>query len=139
MPIGNEQTISAPHMHAACLDLLADQLQPGASALDVGSGSGCGLPICALPRPACILRLWHHKQRAAAAVLGIFLQVSGPLVMCTRPRPSSPSSVLHRYLTAVMGRLVSPGGHVMGVEKWPDLAERSVNNIRVRGQACACM
>lgn len=41
MPIGNEQTISAPHMHAACLDLLADQLQPGASALDVGSGSGC--------------------------------------------------------------------------------------------------
>ena len=42
MPIGNEQTISAPHMHAACLDLLADQLQPGASALDVGSGSGCG-------------------------------------------------------------------------------------------------
>lgn len=36
-----------------------------------------------------------------------------------------------RYLTAVMGRLVSPGGHVMGVEKWPDLAERSVNSIRV--------
>ena len=46
---------------------------------------------------------------------------------------------LHRYLTAVMGRLVSPGGHVMGVEKWPDLAERSVNNIRVRGQACVGM
>ena len=45
----------------------------------------------------------------------------------------------HRYLTAVMGRLVSPGGHVMGVEKWPDLAERSVNNIRVRGQACVGM
>lgn len=74
MPIGNEQTISAPHMHAACLDLLADQLHPGAAALDVGSGSG--------------------------------------------------------YLTAVMGRLVSPGGHVIGVEKWPDLAERSVNSIR---------
>jgi protein-L-isoaspartate(D-aspartate) O-methyltransferase len=42
MPIGNDQTISAPHMHAACLDLLAEQLRPGASALDVGSGSGCG-------------------------------------------------------------------------------------------------
>ena len=54
MPIGNEQTISAPHMHAACLDLLADQLQPGASALDVGSGSGCRLLIRTSPRPACI-------------------------------------------------------------------------------------
>ncbi len=40
MPIGNEQTISAPHMHAACLDLLAEELRPGARALDVGSGSG---------------------------------------------------------------------------------------------------
>lgn len=40
MPIGNEQTISAPHMHAACLDLLTEELRPGARALDVGSGSG---------------------------------------------------------------------------------------------------
>lgn len=38
MPIGYNATISAPHMHAMCLELLEDCLQPGMSALDVGSG-----------------------------------------------------------------------------------------------------
>ncbi|XP_074563310.1 protein-L-isoaspartate O-methyltransferase-like isoform X2 [Curcuma longa] len=40
MPIGYNATISAPHMHAACLELLVDHLQPGMNALDVGSGTG---------------------------------------------------------------------------------------------------
>ncbi len=39
-PIGSGQTISAPHMHAHCLELLANHLQPGNRVLDVGSGSG---------------------------------------------------------------------------------------------------
>ena len=34
----SQKTISAPHMHAAALELLKDHLQPGASAFDVGSG-----------------------------------------------------------------------------------------------------
>jgi protein-L-isoaspartate(D-aspartate) O-methyltransferase len=38
MPIGYNATISAPHMHATCLELLKDHLQPGMHALDVGSG-----------------------------------------------------------------------------------------------------
>ena len=38
--IGHGVTISAPHMHAMCLELLEEQLRPGARALDVGSGSG---------------------------------------------------------------------------------------------------
>jgi len=38
MPIGFNATISAPHMHATCLELLKDYLQPGMHALDVGSG-----------------------------------------------------------------------------------------------------
>jgi len=38
--IGSGATISAPHMHAMCLELLADRLKPGHNALDVGSGSG---------------------------------------------------------------------------------------------------
>lgn len=33
-------TISAPHMHAMALELLAPVLTPGATALDVGAGSG---------------------------------------------------------------------------------------------------
>lgn len=40
MPIGYNATISAPHMHATCLQLLEDNLQPGMRALDVGSGTG---------------------------------------------------------------------------------------------------
>ena len=38
--IGYAATISAPHMHAMALELLSEQLQNGAKALDVGSGSG---------------------------------------------------------------------------------------------------
>ncbi|KAF6251586.1 protein-L-isoaspartate O-methyltransferase-domain-containing protein [Scenedesmus sp. NREL 46B-D3] len=40
LAIGEGQTISAPHMHAICLELLQAHLQPGARVLDVGSGSG---------------------------------------------------------------------------------------------------
>lgn len=38
--IGHRATISAPHMHAHALEVLADHLKPGMHALDVGSGSG---------------------------------------------------------------------------------------------------
>ncbi|XP_074853085.1 protein-L-isoaspartate(D-aspartate) O-methyltransferase-like [Carettochelys insculpta] len=38
--IGYKATISAPHMHAHALELLKNQLEEGAKALDVGSGSG---------------------------------------------------------------------------------------------------
>ncbi|RAL47555.1 hypothetical protein DM860_011293 [Cuscuta australis] len=40
MSIGFNVTISAPHMHAMCLELLKDRLQPGMHALDIGSGTG---------------------------------------------------------------------------------------------------
>ncbi|KAL6509681.1 Protein-L-isoaspartate O-methyltransferase 2 [Orobanche gracilis] len=40
MPIGYNATISAPHMHAMCLDLLENHLKPGMHVLDVGSGTG---------------------------------------------------------------------------------------------------
>ena len=38
--IDYQATISAPHMHAYCLEWLQDKLIPGAKVLDVGSGSG---------------------------------------------------------------------------------------------------
>lgn len=40
LQIGYNATISAPHMHATCLQLLEQHLQPGMRVLDVGSGSG---------------------------------------------------------------------------------------------------
>ncbi|GKA44172.1 protein-L-isoaspartate O-methyltransferase 1 isoform X2 [Tanacetum coccineum] len=43
MQIGFNATISAPHMHATCLQLLEKNLQPRMTALDVGSGTRDGL------------------------------------------------------------------------------------------------
>ncbi|GIL43605.1 hypothetical protein Vafri_1302 [Volvox africanus] len=40
VPIGQGQTISAPSLHAICLELLATHVAPGAAVLDVGAGSG---------------------------------------------------------------------------------------------------
>jgi protein-L-isoaspartate(D-aspartate) O-methyltransferase len=39
LAIGEGQTISAPHMHGICLELLEQHLTPGARVLDVGSGA----------------------------------------------------------------------------------------------------
>lgn len=39
-PIGHSATISAPHMHAYALQLLAKHVKPDANVLDVGAGSG---------------------------------------------------------------------------------------------------
>jgi protein-L-isoaspartate(D-aspartate) O-methyltransferase len=40
MQIGYDVVISAPHIHAHCLEQLAPKLIPGAKVLDVGCGSG---------------------------------------------------------------------------------------------------
>jgi len=39
-PLGYGVTISAPHMHAWCLELFQAEIKPGMAVLDVGSGSG---------------------------------------------------------------------------------------------------
>ena len=40
LAIGHGATISAPHMHAACLELLETRVRAGSRVLDVGSGTG---------------------------------------------------------------------------------------------------
>ena len=52
LPNGRSETISAPHMHAIALDLLAEKLQPGANILDVGSVS--------LPPTVFLFQLIHQ-------------------------------------------------------------------------------
>ena len=57
LPIGHGQTISAPHMHAACCEQLVAQLRPGARVLDVGSGSGYLTAVLAqLVRPRGVVQ-----------------------------------------------------------------------------------
>ncbi|KAL3618078.1 Protein-L-isoaspartate O-methyltransferase 2 [Castilleja foliolosa] len=43
--IGYNATISAPHMHAMCLELLEDHLKPGMHSLDVGSVSQAAILV----------------------------------------------------------------------------------------------
>lgn len=57
--IGWGATISAPHMHAHCLEVLKNHLRPGSKVLDVGSGSGY--------LSACFARMvgqvrWHDTR-----------------------------------------------------------------------------
>ena len=47
LPLGPEQTISAPHMHATALSVLTPALTEGARVLDVGVGSGYMLSVMA--------------------------------------------------------------------------------------------
>lgn len=60
--LGYGATISAPHMHAICLEALAPALQPGARVLDVGSGSGY---------LAAVMARLVTADGAAGAVVGI--------------------------------------------------------------------
>lgn len=39
-PIGSGVTISAPHMHAFCLEALKECFGEGSAVLDIGSGTG---------------------------------------------------------------------------------------------------
>ena len=55
IPIGYGATISAPHMHAYAMECLIDNLKPGNTVLDVGSGSGY---LC-----ACMAHLVISKNK----------------------------------------------------------------------------
>ena len=62
MRIGSNVTISAPHMHAYCLEWLVSKLTPGARCLDVGCGSGY---LCAAFYEFC------KNQDGSANIVGI--------------------------------------------------------------------
>merc|ERR1712216_444113 len=89
-PIGHQATISAPHMHAHALDLLADHLLPGARALDVGCGSGY--------LSACMARMVGPK----GTVIGVDHLV--PLVeLATANTAKSDDDLLHGRLALLHG------------------------------------
>ena len=63
LSIEHNVTISAPHMHAYCMEWLEPKLQEGARVLDVGCGSGY---LC-----ATFYELTKKADGSGAAVIGI--------------------------------------------------------------------
>lgn len=71
--IGYGATISAPHMHAHALELLKDHLKEGATALDVGSGTGY-LTACMahmIGESGCSVGIEHIKELNDQAIKNI--------------------------------------------------------------------
>ncbi|KAJ8614594.1 hypothetical protein CTAYLR_004977 [Chrysophaeum taylorii] len=62
VPIADGATISAPHMHARALELLAPVLKPQSKALDVGCGSGYLTVALALVSPDVKAYGLEHTQ-----------------------------------------------------------------------------
>lgn len=82
MPIGFNATISAPHMHALCLELLQNHLKPGMRALDVGSGTGYLTACFALMvgEQGCAVGVEHIPQLVEACMENIKASKAASLV-----------------------------------------------------------
>ncbi|KAF9667950.1 hypothetical protein SADUNF_Sadunf15G0076300 [Salix dunnii] len=103
MAIGYNATISAPHMHATCLQLLEENLKPGMHALDVGSG----------------FQLIQILGNAVGVVGGKLVLQCFTLFIFEGTG----------YLTACFALMVGPQGRAIGVEHIPELANSSLKNI----------
>ncbi|KAF9606671.1 hypothetical protein IFM89_027715 [Coptis chinensis] len=92
MEIGYNATISAPHMHASCLELLQENLQPGMHALDIGSGD---MPNC--------IDLAHNKPPREGTTINapsrdILQKSNGSRVFKSIVRSIPPHKVIDREL-----------------------------------------
>ncbi|KAI3785818.1 hypothetical protein L1987_44944 [Smallanthus sonchifolius] len=101
MPIGFNATISAPHMHATCLQLLEKNLQPGMHALDVGSVQTSDISSMACPKYG-------------------FVEVS--LLISEIPNENG-------ILDCMFALMVGPQGRAIGVEHIPELVAMSLKNV----------
>lgn len=100
LSIGYNVTISAPHMHAMCLQLLENNLKPGMRVLDVGSG------------------LFSLKSGYSVLDFGRIDDGYGWLIL-----------IGTGYLTACFAVMVGSEGRVIGVEHIPELVASSIKNI----------
>ncbi|CAA7030850.1 unnamed protein product [Microthlaspi erraticum] len=82
IPIGYNATISAPHMHATCLQLLEDKLKPGMRALDVGSGTGylTGCFALMVGAEGRVVGVDHIPQLVDMSIKNIEKSVAGSLL-----------------------------------------------------------
>ncbi|KAJ6672318.1 PROTEIN-L-ISOASPARTATE O-METHYLTRANSFERASE [Salix viminalis] len=82
MAIGYNATISAPHMHATCLQLLEENLKSGMHVLDVGSGTGYLTACFALmvgPQGRAV-GVEHIQELADSAIKNIKKSAAAPLL-----------------------------------------------------------
>ncbi|XP_065874386.1 protein-L-isoaspartate O-methyltransferase 1-like isoform X2 [Euphorbia lathyris] len=82
MAIGYNATISAPHMHATCLQLLEEHLKPGMHALDVGSGTGY-LTACfavMVGREGRVIGVEHIPELVTSSIKNIERSAAAPLL-----------------------------------------------------------
>lgn len=106
--IGMGQTISAPHMHATCLDAVRDHLKPGARALDVGSGTGilCAYMAELVGPKGKVVGVEHWPELVEGAKTNLKKDGKGPLLtegrlelVCGDGRlgfaPEAPYDVIH--------------------------------------------
>jgi protein-L-isoaspartate O-methyltransferase len=127
-PIGHQQTISAPHMHAeACERVLAALPEAGAKILDVGCGSGyltagkaCQHYAHALfdVLSAWLAHLWHSCCRTLAF---------HTFVAKALTTSSSYISLLH--ILTVFARLAGSDSKVFGIDYIEPLVHLSERNI----------
>jgi len=111
VPIGYGATISAPHMHAMCLELLEDRLKEGCTALDVGSGSGfLAAAMAEMIQPS------KKKEEEK-------MQTAGQTAAAAVSQPSSTSGA------ATSGSSSESGVCVWGIEHIEELVRQSKDNL----------
>jgi len=117
--IGFGATISAPHMHAYCLEYLEKWLKPGAKVNAYPTGQhSAPLPSSLAALVAGVDLKIHNLCHALLHTLSLPLRVGKVLDV------GSGSG----YLTAVFAQLVTPGGKAIGIEHIGGLVEQSRRN-----------
>lgn len=141
LPIGYGQTISAPHMYVKwvmCWYLFPSGLSKGELFLILAAHTGTQL----------LLNCWSNTCNQALRCL-MWAQVCSTAMSIDScfdlPSSSSPARIppihpqceVHAclstgsgYLSACMGHMVGSKGHVLGIERVPQLAQRSISSLR---------